>query len=102
VNLTDVIISSDIVKDRDGAAGASVAGTIVLGPVELLAGALVGGGDIQVPAGAEVTQATKTAATVRSIVDGTHRVPVGFRHGGETGFGSRRRAAEPIGQSRAY
>jgi len=99
--LTDVIISSDIVKDRDGAAGASVAGTIVLGPVELLAGALVGGGDIQVPAGAEVTQATKTAATVRSIVDGTHRVPVGFRHGGETGFGSRRRAAEPIGQSRA-
>ena len=102
MNLTDVIISSDIVKDRDGAAGASVAGTIVLGPVELLAGALVGGGDIQVPAGAEVTQATKTAATVRSIVDGTHRVPVGFRHGGETGFGSRRRAAEPIGQSRAY
>jgi len=66
VNLTDVIISSDIVKDRDGAAGASVAGTIVLSPVGLLAGALVGGGDIQVLAGAEVTQATKTAATVRS------------------------------------
>src|SRR5207302_1842951 len=49
-----------------GATGASVAGTIVLSPVGLLAGALVGGGDIQVPAGAEVTQATKTAATVRS------------------------------------
>ena len=102
MNLTDVIISSDIVKDRGGAAGASVASAIVLGPVGLLAGALVGGGDIHGPAGAEVTQATKTAATVRSIVDGTHRVPVGFRHGGETRFGSRRRAAEPIGQSRAY
>jgi hypothetical protein len=65
VNLTDVIISSDTVKNRGGAAGASVAGAIILGPVGLLAGALVRGGDIQVPAGTEVTQTTKTGATIR-------------------------------------
>lgn len=65
VTLSDVIISSDTVQNRGGAAGASVAGAIILGPVGLLAGALVRGGDIQVPAGTEVTQTTKTAATVR-------------------------------------
>jgi hypothetical protein len=51
------------VKDVGAAAGSSVVGAIVLGPIGLAAGALVKGGQVSVPAGAIGTDAV--AHTIR-------------------------------------
>ncbi|HLW61056.1 MAG TPA: hypothetical protein VKV57_14210 [bacterium] len=67
IKLTDVVVSKDMInKSRAGAAGATVAGAIVLGPVGLLAGALVRGNDVEVPAGTFVTDTTKVGANVKA------------------------------------
>jgi hypothetical protein len=65
IPLRDVVVSKAMVsKARVGAAGAAVAGAIVLGPVGLLAGALVRGGNVVVPAGTTVTDTTDAMARV--------------------------------------
>jgi hypothetical protein len=65
IPLRDVVVSKAMVsKARVGAAGAAVAGAIVLGPVGLLAGALVRGGNVEVPAGTTVTDTTDAMARV--------------------------------------
>ncbi|HKV43424.1 MAG TPA: hypothetical protein VJT32_01925 [bacterium] len=66
IKLTDVVVSKDMInKSRAGAAGATVAGAIVLGPVGLLAGALIRGNDVEVPAGTYVTDTIKVGARVK-------------------------------------
>ncbi len=65
VRLKDLIVSKAMVSNaRVGAAGTAVAGAIVLGPVGLLAGALVRGGHVSVPAGTTVTDTTDASARV--------------------------------------
>ncbi|HEV2440376.1 MAG TPA: hypothetical protein VGX97_09975 [bacterium] len=65
VHLKELIVSKAMVsKARVGAAGAAVAGAVVLGPVGLLAGALVRGGHVSVPAGTTVTDTTDASARV--------------------------------------
>ena len=65
IPLHDVVVSKAMVSNaRVGAAGAAVAGAIVLGPVGLLAGALVRGGHVVVPAGTTVTDTTDAMARV--------------------------------------
>jgi hypothetical protein len=65
IPLRDVVVSKAMVSNaRVGAAGAAAAGAIVLGPVGLLAGALVRGGNVVVPAGTTVTDTTDAMARV--------------------------------------
>jgi hypothetical protein len=65
VHLRDLIVSKAMVSNAHvGAAGAAVAGAVVLGPVGLLAGALVKGGHVSVPAGTAVTDTTDMSARV--------------------------------------
>jgi len=65
VPLKDLIVSKAMVsKARVGAAGAAAAGAVVLGPVGLLAGALVRGGHVSVPAGTTVTDITEANARI--------------------------------------
>jgi hypothetical protein len=54
------------VKDVGAAAGSSVAGAILLGPIGIAAGALIHGGDVSVPAGA--VGMSKVAETFRTMV----------------------------------
>jgi hypothetical protein len=66
ISLQDVTISkSTITSARAGAAGASAAGAIILGPVGLLAGALVKGDHVNVPAGTVVVDTTTASVNVR-------------------------------------
>ena len=66
ISLQDVTISkSTITSARAGAAGASAAGAIILGPVGLLAGALVKGDYVNVPAGTVVVDTTTASVNVR-------------------------------------
>jgi hypothetical protein len=63
--LRDLMISKATVSNtRLGAAGASALGALVLGPVGLLAGALVKGSYVHVPAGTTVVDTTVTSVTV--------------------------------------
>jgi len=65
IRLRDIIVSKATVSNaRVGAAGASAAGAIVLGPVGLLAGALVRGSYVKVPAGTVVTDTTAVSVNV--------------------------------------
>ncbi|HLW48369.1 MAG TPA: hypothetical protein VKW09_11450 [bacterium] len=65
IPLRDLVVSKAMVSNaRVGAAGTAVAGAIVLGPIGLLAGALVRGGHIEVPAGTTVTDTTDAMARV--------------------------------------
>ena len=67
VKLSDVIVSKEMItKNRVGAAGTSVAGAIVLGPVGLLAGALIRGNDVEVPRGIVVTDTIRNSVSVRA------------------------------------
>ncbi len=67
IRLSDVVVSkATLSKSRAGAAGTSVAGLIVLGPVGLLAGALVRGNNVEVPAGAVVTETTRNGVYVKT------------------------------------
>lgn len=67
VKLSDVVVSkATISTSRAGAAGASVAGLIILGPIGLLGGALVRGNNVEVPAGTVVTETTRSGAYVRA------------------------------------
>ncbi len=55
VRLSPIDVTPDSikqVKDVGAAAGSSVAGAILLGPIGIAAGALIHGGDVSVPAGA--------------------------------------------------
>lgn len=68
VQLSDVIVSKEMItKSRVGAAGTSVAGAIVLGPVGLLAGALIRGNDVEVPKGVVVTDTIRNRVSVRAM-----------------------------------
>jgi hypothetical protein len=63
-----VVVSKEMVtKSRVGAAGTSVAGAIILGPLGLLAGAMIRGNDVEVPRGVVVTDKIRNAATVRAM-----------------------------------
>lgn len=65
VALKPLVVSKAMVSNaRVGAAGAAVAGAVVLGPVGLLAGALVRGGHVSIPAGTTVTDTTDAMARV--------------------------------------
>jgi len=67
IKLTDVIVSkATISNSRVGAAGAAVAGALVLGPVGLLAGALVRGSYVKVPAGTVVVDTTARGINVNA------------------------------------
>ncbi len=67
IKLTDVVVSKDTIsKGRAGAAGASVAGMIILGPIGLLGGLLVRGNNVEVPAGTVVTETTRNGAYVKA------------------------------------
>ncbi len=67
IMLKDVIISKETISNsRVGAAGASAAGAVVLGPIGLLAGAFVKGSDVSVPVGALVIDTTVAGANVRA------------------------------------
>jgi len=66
IKLSDVVVSkATISKGRAGAAGASVAGMILLGPIGLLGGALVRGNNVEVPVGTVVAETTKVGAYVK-------------------------------------
>lgn len=66
VKLSDVIVSKEMVtKSRVGAAGTSVAGAVILGPIGLLAGALIRGNDVEVPPGVVVTDTIRDAVNIR-------------------------------------
>jgi hypothetical protein len=68
LKLSDVVVSKEMVtKSRVGAAGTSVAGAIILGPLGLLAGALIRGNDVEVPRGVVVTDKIRNAANVRAM-----------------------------------
>ncbi len=65
--LRDIVISKATVSNsRLGAAGASVAGAVILGPIGLLAGAFVKGSYVSVPAGTVVIDVTAASANVRA------------------------------------
>lgn len=65
IKLQDVIVSKAMVSNsRAGAAATSAAGAIVLGPVGLLAGALITGSYVKVPAGTIVTDTTSVSVNV--------------------------------------
>lgn len=65
IGLKDVVIAKATVSNsRVGAGGASVAGALVLGPIGLLAGALVKGSYVSVPAGTTVVDTTTAGETV--------------------------------------
>jgi hypothetical protein len=67
IMLKDVIVSrATISNSRVGAAGASAAGAVVLGPIGLLAGAFVKGSDVSVPVGTLVIDTTVDGANVRA------------------------------------
>ncbi len=67
ISLQDVTVSkATITGARAGAAGASAAGALILGPVGLLAGALVKGGSVSVPAGTVVVDATTASVNIRA------------------------------------
>ncbi len=67
ISLQDVTISKETITNaRAGAAGASAAGAIILGPVGLLAGALVKGSYVSVPAGTIVVDTTTASVNVRA------------------------------------
>lgn len=67
IKLTDIVVSkATISTSRAGAAGASVVGMIILGPVGLLTGLLVRGNNVEVPAGTVVTETTRNAVTVNA------------------------------------
>jgi hypothetical protein len=66
IKLSDVVVSkATLSKGRVGAAGTSVAGMIVLGPVGLLACSLVRVNNVEVPAGAVVTETVRNGVYVR-------------------------------------
>ncbi|HAK74612.1 MAG TPA: hypothetical protein DCP36_15610, partial [Sporomusaceae bacterium] len=54
-------------KSLAKAAGATVAGLIVLGPVGVVGGAFIRGKDVTIPAGAELYIQTKTEASVYGL-----------------------------------
>ena len=64
VELTDIVVSPDTIKDQAGAAGATLVGAIVLGPIGVAAGFLVRGGHVKMPAGAVAVTATKNLISV--------------------------------------
>lgn len=64
VELIDIIVSPDTVKDQAAAAGTTLVGAIVLGPIGAAAGFLVRGGNVKMPAGAVAVTATKSPFTV--------------------------------------
>ena len=67
IKLNDVVVSkATLSKGRAGAAGASVAGMIVLGPIGLLTAALVRGNNVEVPAGAVVTETIRNGVYVKT------------------------------------
>lgn len=67
IKLSDVVVSkATISKSRAGAAGATVAGLILLGPIGLIAGAFVRGNNVEVPAGTVVTETTRDGVYVRA------------------------------------
>jgi hypothetical protein len=67
LKLSDVVVSKEMItKSRVGAAGTSVVGAVILGPVGLLAGALIRGNDVEVPRGVVVTDTIGNGATVRA------------------------------------
>ena len=65
VAINDAKIVPNETNDRIGAAAASAAGGILLGPIGLLGGGLVRGGHVVVPAGAVITEGTREAVTIR-------------------------------------
>ncbi len=68
VRLSPIDVTPDSikqVKDVGAAAGSSVAGAILLGPIGLAAGALIHGGNVSVPAGAVGT--TKVTESFRTV-----------------------------------
>ena len=69
VRLSPIDVTPDSikqVKDVGAAAGSSVAGAILLGPIGIAAGALIHGGDVSVPAGA--VGMSKVVETFRTMV----------------------------------
>jgi hypothetical protein len=67
IALKDLVVSKATINNaRVGAAGASAAGAVVLGPIGLLAGALVKGSDVNVPAGTLVVDTTTDGVNVRA------------------------------------
>jgi hypothetical protein len=69
VRLTDVVITPNTIRetrDTSGAAGASAAGIIVLGPAGVAAGVLVRGGQVRVPAGALAIVTTRAAVRINA------------------------------------
>lgn len=69
VRLSPIDVTPDSIKqvtDVGAAAGSSVAGAILLGPIGLAAGALIHGGNVSVPAGAVGT--TKVTESFRAAV----------------------------------
>lgn len=67
IMLKDVIISKETISNSQvGAAGASAAGAVILGPIGLLAGAFVKGSDVSVPVGTLVIDTTADGANVRA------------------------------------
>ena len=65
ITLQDVVVSKATISNaRVGAAGASAAGAVVLGPIGLLAGALVRGSYVSVPAGTLVIDTTTDGVNV--------------------------------------
>ena len=68
VRLSPIDVTPDSIKqvtDVGVAAGSSVAGAILLGPIGIAAGALIRGGDVNVPAGA--VGMTKVAESFRTM-----------------------------------
>ena len=67
IKLTDVVASKAMIsKGRAGAAGATVAGLIILGPIGLLGGAFIRGNNVEVPAGTVVAEATRSGVYVNA------------------------------------
>jgi len=69
VRLSPIDVTPDSikqVKDVGAAAGSSVAGAILLGPIGIAAGALIHGGDVSVPVGA--VGMSKVVETFRTMV----------------------------------
>jgi len=67
IKLTDVVASKAMIsKGRAGAAGATVAGLILLGPIGLLGGAFIRGNNVEVPTGTVVAEATRGGVYVNA------------------------------------
>src|SRR3989454_1382830 len=80
VRLSPIDVTPDSikqVKDVGAAAGTSVAGAILLGPIGLAAGALIHGGNVNVPVGAVGT--TKVTQSFRTAGQGTPQAPTKTR-----------------------